>query len=122
MWSRERRAVSLALAVVFAILLPAAITSAWIRDTILSTSAYVAAVTPVAANPEVHAVVEAAVISRIDAALSHAGDARPPAAGLLAGPLRTWLAGLAKDAVTTFLPARPSSTCGPTRTGSCTAR
>jgi len=103
MWNRERRAVAAALAVVFAILLPAAVTGAWIRGTVLSTSGYVAAVTPVAADPEVRAVVEAAVISRVDAALSHAGDARSPAAGLLAGPLRTWLAGLAKDAVTTFL-------------------
>ena len=103
MWNRERRAVAAALAATFAILLPAAVTGAWIRGTVLSTSGYVAAVTPVAANPEVRAVVEAAVISRIDAALSHAGDSRSPAAGLLAGPLRTWLAGLAENAVSTFL-------------------
>ncbi len=103
MWNHERRVVAAALAAVFAVLLPAAITSAWIRGAILSTSGYVAAVTPVAANPEVHAVVEAAVISRIDAALSHAGTSRSPAAGVLAGPLRAWLAGLAKDAVSAFL-------------------
>jgi hypothetical protein len=103
MWNRERRVVAAALAVVFAILLPAAITGAWIRGTILSTSGYVAAVTPVAASPEVRAAVETAVISHVDAALSQAVDSRSPATRALAGPLRAWLAGLAKGAVSTFL-------------------
>ena len=103
MWSRERRAVSLALAVVFAILLPAAITSAWIRDTILSTSGYVAAVTPVAANPEVRAQVEAAVTSKVDAALSNAETSLPPPARVLAGSLRAGLDGLARNAVGEFM-------------------
>lgn len=95
MWSRERRAVAAALAVVFAILLPAAITSAWIRGTILSTSGYVAAVTPVAANPEVRAQVEAAVTSKVDAALSNGGPAVSPIARVLAG--------LARGAVDRFM-------------------
>src|SRR5690349_19893531 len=54
-WNRVRSVVAAALAAAFAVLLPAAITSAWIRGTILSTSGYVAAVTPVAASPAVRA-------------------------------------------------------------------
>jgi hypothetical protein len=103
MWNRERRAVAAALAVVFAILLPAAITSAWIRGTILSTSGYVAAVTPVAADPEVHAVTETAVTSKVDAALSHAETSLPPPARALAGSLRAGLDGLARKAVGEFM-------------------
>jgi hypothetical protein len=49
--------VAAALAAAFAILLPASIASAWIRGTILSTSGYVAAVTPVAASPAVRAAI-----------------------------------------------------------------
>jgi hypothetical protein len=71
-WNRARRAVAAALAAAFAVLLPAAVTSAWIRDTILSTSGYVAAVTPVVASPAVRAAVQDAVTSEVDAALSYA--------------------------------------------------
>lgn len=44
--NRVRRVAAAALAAAFTVLLPASITSAWIRGTILSTSGYVAAVTP----------------------------------------------------------------------------
>jgi hypothetical protein len=102
-WNRARRAVAAALVVAFAVLLPAAITSAWIRGTILSTSGYVAAVTPIAASPVVHAAVQDAVTSRIDAALSRAGTSKASPARVLAGPLGTWLAGLAGEGVSRFM-------------------
>ena len=92
----------------------------WIRGTILSTSGYVAAVTPVAASPEVRAVVEAAVTSKVDAALSYAETTLPPAARGLAGSLGTGLAGVARNRLASSWRARPSSACGQTRTGWCT--
>jgi hypothetical protein len=60
--------------VAFAVLLPVAMTSAWIRGTVLSTSGYVAAVAPVAENPAVRAAVQEMVTSEVDAALLHAGS------------------------------------------------
>jgi hypothetical protein len=62
---------------------------------VLSTSGYVGAVTPVVANPAVHAAVQGAVTSQLDAALSRAESSLPPAARALAGPLGTALAGFA---------------------------
>jgi hypothetical protein len=96
---RERRVVAAALAVAFAVLLPFSVTSAWIRGTIISTDGYVAAVAPVAANPEIRAAVEDAVASRIDAALSHAETSLPPPARALAARLGTGLAGFASSQV-----------------------
>ena len=78
---RAWRTAAAALAAAFTVLLPAAMTSTWIRGTVLSTSGYVAAVTPVAANPVVRAAVQETVTSQIDAALSHVGRTLPPAAG-----------------------------------------
>lgn len=91
--------VAAALAAAFAVLLPASITSAWIRGTILSTSGYVAAVTPVAASPAVRAAVRDAVASQVDAVLSYAETALPPSARGLAGLLGTGLAGVARNQV-----------------------
>jgi len=68
-------------------LLPAAMKSAWIRGTVLSTSGYVAAVAPVVANPAMRATVQEAVTSQVHAALRRAESTLPPAAGVLAGPL-----------------------------------
>jgi hypothetical protein len=102
-WNRARRAAAVALAAAFAILLPAAITSAWIRRTILSTSGYVAAITPVAASPAVRPAVQDAVTSQVDAALSHAGTSLPPSARVLAGPLGTGLAGLVRNGVSQLM-------------------
>ena len=95
-----------ALATAFTVLLPASITSAWIRGTILSTSGYVAAVTPAAASPAVRAAVQDAVTSRVDATLSHAGTSLPPSARVLAGPLGTVLAGLARNGVSQLMASR----------------
>jgi len=98
-WNRARRAAAAALAAAFAVLLPASITSAWIRGTILSTSGYVAAVSPVAASPAVRAAVKDAVTSQVDAALSHAEASLPPSTRVLAGLLGTGLAGFAGNGV-----------------------
>lgn len=97
--NRARRAAAAMLAAAFAVLLPASITSAWIRGTILSTSGYVAAVVPVAASPAVRAAVEDAVASQVDVALSQAETLLPPSVRVLAGPLRTGLARLARNGV-----------------------
>ena len=94
---RARRAVAAALAAAFAVLLPASITSTWIRGTILSTSGYVATVTPVAASPVVRAAVQDAVASRVGAAVSDAEASLPPAARGLAGLLGSRLAGFARN-------------------------
>jgi hypothetical protein len=102
-WNRARRAVAAALAGAFAVLLPAAVTSAWIRGTILSTSGYVAAVTPVAASPAVRAAVQDAVTSQVDAALRHAEASLPPSARVVAGLLGTRLAGFAGNRVSQLM-------------------
>ena len=62
---------------------PASVTSAWIRGTILSTSGYVTAVTPVAASPAVRAAVQDAVTSQVGTGLSHAETSLPPSARVL---------------------------------------
>jgi hypothetical protein len=100
---RAWRTAAAALAAAFTVLLPAAMTSTWIRGTVLSTSGYVAAVTPVAANPVVRAAVQETVTSQIDAALSHVGRTLPPAAGALAGPLSSGLAHLAGNGISRFM-------------------
>jgi hypothetical protein len=105
-WNRTRRAVAAALAAAFAVLLPAAITSVWIRGTILSTSGYVAAVTPVAASPAVRAVIQDAVTSEIDAALSNAATSPTPSTRVVAGLLGAGLAGFARNGVSQFLASR----------------
>ena len=105
-WNRARRAAAAALAAAFAVLLPVAVTSAWIRGTVLSTSGYVAAVTPVAANPAVRDTVQEAVTAQVGAALKHAGTSLPPAARVLAGPLGTGLADLARNRISEFMASR----------------
>jgi hypothetical protein len=85
---RTRRALAAGLATAFVMLLPAAVTGAWLRGTVLSTRGYVAAVTPVAANPVVRATVREAVTSQSDAALNSAAKALPSVPAALAGPLR----------------------------------
>src|SRR5512142_339688 len=102
-WNRARRAVAAALAAAFVVLLPASITSTWIRGTILSTSGYVAAVTPVAASPAVRAAVRDAVTSQVDAALSHAEASLPPSTRVLAALLGARLAGLTRNGVSQLM-------------------
>jgi hypothetical protein len=100
---RVRQAAAAILAMLFVVLLPAAITAAWIRGTVLSTSGYVAAVAPVAADPAVRAAVRAVAASEIGPALNHAASALPPAATILSGPLSGGLAGLADDGINRFM-------------------
>jgi hypothetical protein len=102
-WNWARRAAAAALAVTFLVLLPVAVISAWIRGTVLSTSGYVAAVTPVAANPAVRAAVQDVVSTAVDTGLKDAERSLPAAAGMLAGPVNSRLAGLAKDGVGEFM-------------------
>jgi hypothetical protein len=89
---RPWQAAAAALAVAFVVLLPVAMTSVWIRGTVLSTSGYVATVAPVAQSPVVRAAVQEMVTTEVDNALKH-----------LPGPLRDGLAGLAGDGVSTFM-------------------
>ena len=98
-WNRARRAVAAAHAAAVVVLVPASITSTWIRGTILSSSGYVAAVTPVAASPAVRAAVQDAVTSQVDAALSHAEASLPPSTRVLVGLLGTRLTGFARNGV-----------------------
>jgi hypothetical protein len=100
--NRARRAVAAVLAATFVVLMPATVISAWIRGTVLSTSGYVAAVTPVAANPAIRAAVQDAVTTQVDAALKRAERSLPPAARLLAGPLSNGLADLAENRISEF--------------------
>jgi hypothetical protein len=95
--NRARRAIAAALAAAFAVLLPASVTSAWIRGTVLSTSGYVAAITPVAGSPAVRAAVQDAVTSQVDATLSRAWTSLPPSSHLLADLVGTGLVGLARN-------------------------
>jgi len=92
---RPRQAVASALVAVFIVLLPVAVTCAWIRGTVLSTSGYVAAVSNVAAAPAVRAVIRQAVTTEADAVL--------PWLGALASPLRTGLADLAGKEASAFM-------------------
>jgi len=102
-WNRARRVVAVTLAAAFAVLLPASITSAWMRGTILSTSGYVAAITPATASPAVRAAVQDAVTSQVDAAFSRAGTALPPSARALADLLGTRLVALARNGVSQLM-------------------
>jgi hypothetical protein len=95
-WHRVRQAAAAGLASGFIVLLPVAVTSVWIRGTVLSTSGYVAAVSSVAASPAVRAVVREAVTDEANAVL-------PRARGALAGPLRTGLVDLAGKETSAFM-------------------
>jgi hypothetical protein len=107
-WQRRAAdALAATFAATFVVLLPTAMTGAWIRGTVLSTSGYVAAVTPGAANPVVRAAVQQAVTSQVDAALRHAETTLPAAAGVLAGPVSSGLADLAGNG-TSRLMASPA--------------
>ena len=91
-----RRVVATALAATFIVLAPVAVTSAWIRGTVLSTSGYVAAVRDLPASPAVRGVVREAVTAEVRAG-------RPGAGGVLAGPLRSRLADLAGQQASAFV-------------------
>jgi hypothetical protein len=77
------------LAVVYIVALPAAITAHWIRGTVLSTSGYVAAVAPLAANPVVRATVKTVIDGEVSLVVK---SAVPSSLSILAGPLSGGLA------------------------------
>jgi hypothetical protein len=104
---RARRTAAAVLTGLFAVLLPVALTAAWIRVTVISTSGYVAAVTPVAADPAVRAVVKSAATAEMGPALSRAADSSLPSRlSFLAGPLGSGLGKLAGDAVNSVMASR----------------
>jgi hypothetical protein len=100
---RTRQATATLLAAAFAVLLPIAVTAAWTRRTLLSTSGYVAAVAPIGADPAVRSVVRTAITDKIDSELHHAASALPAPARFLSGPLTRGLATLAGDKIGRFM-------------------
>jgi hypothetical protein len=104
---QARRTAATVLTGLFAVLLPVALTAAWIRVTVISTSGYVAAVTPVAADPAVRAVVKTAATAEIGPALSRAIDSSLPSRlSFLAGTLGSGPGKLAGDAVNSAMASR----------------
>ena len=102
-----RRTAAAVLTALFAVLLPVALTAAWIRVTVISTSGYVAAVTPLAADPAVRAAVKTAATAEIGPVLSRAADSSlSPGLSFLAGPLGDGLGKLAGDAVNSVMASR----------------
>ncbi|MGB8650778.1 MAG: hypothetical protein WCD35_08965 [Mycobacteriales bacterium] len=89
---RTRRVLVGLLVVVFAVLLPVAVTATWAHRTVLNTSAYVSTVTPIASDPAVTAAVSREVTNQLYDALDPQAiiaDALPPKAAFLAGPIAT---------------------------------
>jgi hypothetical protein len=104
---RARRTTAIVLTGLFAVLLPIALTAAWIRVTVISTSGYVAAVAPVAADPAVRAVVKTAATAEIGPALSHAIDSSLPSRlSFLGGTFGSGAGKLAGDAVSSVMASR----------------
>jgi len=86
------------LVLLFAVLLPVTVVSAWVHRTVLNTDAYVATVAPIARDPAVTEAVSRQVTDQLYAALDPQkiiADALPPRASFLATPI----ANGAKDAV-----------------------
>lgn len=101
--NRARQVAATVLTVLFAVLLPVAVTGAWIRGTVLSNSGYVAAVSPVAADPTVHAAVQSAAAEEISPLISHAADELPSVLGLLARSLDGGLQHMVSDGINGFM-------------------
>jgi hypothetical protein len=101
--SPGRRVAAVVLAAAYIVALPAAITAAWIRGTVLSTSGYVAAVTPLAANPVVRATVRTTIDAEVGLVVSRAiKSAAPSPVSILAGPLSSGLGSLAGNGIDTL--------------------
>lgn len=101
-----RRAGAVVLVVLFVILLPVTITTAWLHRTVLSTDGYLAAVAPIGTSPAVHAVVSRQVTDAAFAALEPEkviAGALPPRAAPLAGPLSSGARSFLEESVTRFL-------------------
>ncbi len=102
--SSGRRVAAVVLAAVYIVALPAAIAAAWIRGTVLSTGGYVAAVTPLAANPVVRATVRTTIDGEVSLVVSHAiKNAAPSPVSILAGPLSGGLGSFAGAGTDTLM-------------------
>jgi hypothetical protein len=102
--SPARRAAAAVLTVVYVLALPAAITAAWLRGTVLSTSGYVAAVAPLAADPAARVAVRATIDGEVSLVVSHAiKSVAPSPLSILAGPLSGGLGSLAGNGTRTFM-------------------
>jgi hypothetical protein len=99
-----RKVVAAVLAIAFAVLLPAAVTSAWIRGTVLSTTGYVAAVAPVGADPVVRSAVRTVTEEEIGPLADQAAAAvLPPALAFLARPVSGGLASVVAGSIKSFM-------------------
>jgi hypothetical protein len=104
--ARARRVFAVVLVAVFAILLPVTLTATWAHRTVVNTDAYVAAITPIAASPEVQAAVSREITNEIYAALNPQqtiANALPPKAAALAGPLSNGVKGYLQDGINKIL-------------------
>jgi hypothetical protein len=98
--------VAVVLVVVFAIVLPVTILATWAHRTVVNTDAYVATITPIAANPTVQAAVSREATDEIYAALNPQktlASALPPKAAKLAGPLSNGLKGYLQNGISKIL-------------------
>jgi hypothetical protein len=94
--SPGRRAAATVLTAVYVLALPAAITVAWIRGTVISSSGYIAVVAPLAADPVVRATAATTIDGEVSLLVSHAiKGAAPSRLSILAGPLGGGLGSLA---------------------------
>ncbi len=103
---RVRRGFAVVLVVVFAILLPVTILATWAHRTVVNTDAYVATITPIAANPTVQAAVSREITNEIYAALNPQqaiASVLPPKAAKLAGPLSNGVKGYLQDGISKIL-------------------
>src|SRR5215831_19011340 len=103
---RARRVVAVVLVIVFAVLLPVTILATWAHRTVVNTGAYVATVTPIAANPTVQAAVSRDATNEIYAALDPQktiASALPPKTAKLAGPLSSGVKGFLQDGINKIL-------------------
>jgi hypothetical protein len=103
---RFRHVVVGALVALFAVLLPLAVTTAWVHRTVLNTDTYVKTVTPIAANRTVTASVSRQLTDQIYNALDPQAliaDALPPRAAFLAGPIAGGVKSFVQDQVNNLL-------------------
>jgi hypothetical protein len=102
--SPGQRALAGVLAMVYVVVLPAAITAMWIRGTVLSTGGYVAAVAPLSANPLVRAAVGTTIDREVSLVTGYAiKSAAPSPVSIFAGPLSSGLGSLAGNGTGTFM-------------------
>jgi hypothetical protein len=102
--SPGQRALAGVLAMVYVVVLPAAITAMWIRGTVLSTGGYVAAVAPLSANPLVRAAVGTSIDREVSLVTGYAiKSAAPSPVSIFAGPLSSGLGSLAGNGTSTFM-------------------